>query len=56
MNTVVNTNFYTLKPITNGKALLGEIMGDKDTSKARTLREIVGEDKYISSAKGLTKI
>jgi len=50
MNTV-NTNLYTVKPIPNKKALFDEIMGDRDISKARTLKDIINEGKYAKLAK-----
>ena len=50
MNTVINTNLYTVKPI-NKKALFDEIMSDRDISKARTLKDVINEGKYAKLTK-----
>ena len=51
MSTVINTNLYTVKPIPNKKALFDEVMGDRDISKARSLKDIINEGKYAELTK-----
>ena len=46
MNATLKTPFYTVKPIETNQKLYDEVMGDKDISKARPLKEIISEDKY----------
>jgi len=51
MKTATKTPFYKVEPIETNKKLYDEIMGDKDISKARPLKEIIEEGKYAKFTK-----